>query len=65
MTIISEPEDEVQVEIAEPGEIDAAVERELERLGLTMEALRREAETEEFTSERARRLWFFVAPLDA
>jgi hypothetical protein len=64
MTIISDPQDEVQVEIAEQAEIDEAVQRELSALGLTFADLERQAETEEFTSERARRLWFFVAPLD-
>lgn len=50
------------VEIVSQAVIDACIRHHLSELGLTLPELEAQAAAGEFTSERARRLWFWVAP---
>jgi hypothetical protein len=52
------------VEAASDEEFDAGVHAALERLGLTYEELAAMADDDAFPSERARLLWFVIAPRD-
>jgi hypothetical protein len=61
---VIEEHDDIRVEIAEQSEIDAATQRHLDDLGITLAELQQQADADEFMSERARRLWFFVEPLE-
>lgn len=58
-----DPRPATHVEIASQAVIDANVRHHLRELGMTLSELEAQAAAGEFTSERARRLWFFwVAP---
>lgn len=56
-------EGNVRVDVATAEEIGQAIARDLQRVGLTYDELRRQAEDDEFTSEQARRLWFMISPI--
>lgn len=44
-------------------EYQAAVDSDLEVIGMSYDELRQQAGNEEFTTDRARRLWFAIKPL--
>jgi hypothetical protein len=52
------------VESATGDELDAGIRAALERLGLSYEQLAEMAANDDFPSERARLLWFVIAPRD-
>jgi hypothetical protein len=52
-----------QVEIASPEEMRAAIKAALDELGLTLDDLRRQAESGRFQSERARLTWLVIRDL--
>jgi hypothetical protein len=60
MTPVSNDAD-VQVATAE--EIDTAIKRTLDETGLSFTELKSQAASGRFTSDRARRAWFVVAPV--
>lgn len=53
---------EADVDVLTPEEVDQAVEATLQRLGMTLDDLRAEAERGAFRSERARLTWFMISP---
>ncbi len=57
-------EDDARVEVATDEEVQRAIGRGLKRVGLTYDELRHQASEDEFSSERARRLWFMISPVD-
>lgn len=63
MAILLGPDDEVTVEVATDDDINETIGRTLGELGLTLAELAEQAAEDEFTSERARNLWFQIAPI--
>lgn len=53
----------VVVTVITPEENAREIQVELDELGITYEELVAEAETEDFSTEQARRLWFMIRPL--
>lgn len=51
------------VEIADDHDLEVAVQRALDRAGVTLADLRRQAAQSRFTSERARQAWFMLSAL--
>lgn len=55
-------EPEIEVIVLEPGEWDAAVQRSLDRLGLTYEQLAKQSAARDFASLDACKLWLMIGP---
>jgi hypothetical protein len=51
------------VEVASDEDIAAGLARALERLGITLDELRGQAQRDEFSSEQARLTWSVISPI--
>lgn len=52
----------VTVEVASDGDVEIAISRALERAGVSVEALKKEATSGRFRSDQARLAWFAISP---